>query len=208
MQRIEHLIAPGVLAVLLLPAWALADTHGFRVDPEGGGRVEFVSDATLETIHGVSEKLQGELRFDPNDLSTASGKLRVPVAAMRTGIALRDEHLRGDDWLDAKKHPHVTFVLTKVSGAKRLEPGKTRRLRLHGKLSLHGVTRKVVAQARARYEPRARGDRQGGGVIRGKARFSLELDDYDIDIPLPVRLKVANEIVLNVVLRAAAVGAS
>lgn len=208
MHRIKSLSFLVAASVLVLPAWAMADTQTFRVKKDGGSRITFVSDAMLETINGVSSQLHGELQVDPNDLSNVSGKLQVPVKSIRTGIALRDEHLQSAKWMNAKKWPDVTFEIDKVTGAKKLSPGKTESLKIHGKLTAHGVTRKVVAQARARYYPLTDELRQTPGItgdlIRGKARFKIKLSDYNIDIPAPVRLKVSNEITVNINLRAMA----
>lgn len=207
MQRTKTFGLIVALAALALPGWALADVQPFRVKRDGGSRITFVSDAMLETINGVSSQLHGDLRIDPDDLSNVSGKLQVPVDSIRTGIALRDDHLQSSKWLDAKKHPNVTFEITKVEGARRLAPGKTESLKIHGRLSIHGVTRKVVAQARARYYPQSDKMRQAGitgDMIRGKARFEIELSDFNVDIPAAVRLKVSNEIAININLRAVA----
>lgn len=208
MQRTKSLGVLVILAVAVLPAWAQADDMSFRVRADGGSRITFVSDAMLETINGVSSQLEGNLRIDPNNLSSASGKLQVPVKSIRTGIALRDEHLRSPKWLNAKKYPNVVFEITGVKGAKKLQPGKTAKLKIRGKFSVHGVTRTVVAQARAQYHPLTKKMRKtpgiDGDVIRGKARFKISLSDYNVDIPAPVRLKVSDEIVVNVNLRAIA----
>ncbi|MFW6051791.1 MAG: YceI family protein [Myxococcota bacterium] len=208
MHRTKHLGILVAAAVLAVPAWAMADEQDFRVRRDGGSRVTFVSDAMLETINGVSSQVEGTLRVDPNDLSNASGKLQVPVSSIRTGIELRDQHLQSEKWLDAAKHPNVVFEITGVQGAKKLEPGKTASLKIRGKLSVHGVTRNVVAEARARYYPLTDKMREtpgiDGDVIRGKARFKIELSDYGVDIPTAVRLKVSNEITVNINLRAIA----
>ncbi len=43
-----------------------------------------------------------------------------------------------------------------------------------------------------------------GDVIRAQASFRIRLTDYNVSVPLPVRLKVANEIRVNVTIRAIA----
>jgi polyisoprenoid-binding protein YceI len=49
--------------------------------------------------------------------------------------------LLGPDWLDAGRHPRLTFVSTAV------EPVGPRRARVSGNLTLHGVTRPVTLEA-------------------------------------------------------------
>jgi len=41
-----------------------------------------------------------------------------------------------------------------------------------------------------------------GDVLRGRARFTVQLSDFGIDVPAVVRLKVSNEITVTVNLRA------
>jgi polyisoprenoid-binding protein YceI len=207
MQRTRKLTILAVMAALALPTWVAADSHRtFQVRKDGGSRIAFVSDAMLETINGVSSQLHGTLKVDPNNLSTASGKLQAPVASFRTGIDLRDQHLQSEKWLNAKKHPNITFEIDKVTGASKLEPGKTQSFKIHGKATMNGVTKPVVAQAKARLYPVDEVRSQGidGDVIRGKAQFKLELSDFNVDIPASVRLKVSNEITVNINLRAIA----
>jgi len=65
----------------------------------------------------------------------------------------------------------------------------------------------VVANATVRFIPlndELRSQRIDGDVIHGQASFRIQLTDYNVSVPLPVRLKVANEIRVNVTLRAVA----
>lgn len=191
-MRILSLPLAAALALAFAPS-ASAQVRSFEV--QRASRVEFVSDAPLETITGRSSQVRGEIRLDPSDLSTASGTIRVPVASLRTGNDLRDEHLRDDGWLDAERFPDATFEITRFEGASELQPNRPTRLRLRGRFTVHGVTRDVVANVNVRHT---------GDELRGTATFNLELTDYDVSVPLPVRLKVSNEIRVNVTLRASA----
>jgi polyisoprenoid-binding protein YceI len=208
MHRSQKLTVLAVFCALALPAWAAADAHRtFRVSKDGGSRITFVSDATLEKITGVSSEVQGSLKVNPDDLSKVSGRLEAPVASFRTGIALRDQHLRSDKWLNAAKNPNVIFEVQGVSGASKLEKGKTVNFKIHGRATMNGVTRPVVADARARFYARDEvKDAPGfdGDVIRGRARFKLTLSEHNVSIPATVRLKVANDITVTVDVRAAA----
>jgi polyisoprenoid-binding protein YceI len=207
---IPRLTGLTVLALgLALAGTASAQSRTFAARNDGGSRIQFVSDAPLETITGVSSHVTGELNVDPANLSTARGTIRVRVDTIRTGIDLRDEHLRAENWLDAGRYPDVIFEITRVEGAQRLEPNRPANLRLHGRFTLHGVTREIVANAQVRFIPlndELRAARVTGDVIRGQANFTVQLTDYNVSVPAIVRLKVANEIRVNVTLRAIADG--
>lgn len=200
----------GLLAVglvLQMTSVASAQARTFRIRNDGGSRIQFISDAPLETITGVSSHVTGDLTVDPNNLAASRGTIAVRVATIRTGIDLRDEHLRGDGWLDAQRYPNATFEIVRVEGAERLVPNQAVNLRIHGRFTLHGVTRDVVANASVRLIPlndELRAARIDGDVLRGQASFRVQLTDYNVSVPLPVRLKVANEIRVNVTIRAIA----
>lgn len=205
-RTIRTILAAAALA-LAVPAPATAQRRIYEIHDNGGSRVQFVSDAPLETITGVSSTVSGRIVGDVADLSRVEGTVRVPVASLRTGIDLRDEHLRSDNWLDAGRYPYIQFDLRRVEGGSRLEPGQTARLRLHGRVTIHGRTRDVVARARVRYMPLTEEMRQAhihGDVILVQARFTVRLSDFGVSVPAPVRLKVSDEIQVNVALRATA----
>jgi len=198
----------GVVAMTLARAESAgAQPRTFRIQRGGGSRIQWISDAPLERITGVSSAVYGELQVDPANLASVRGQVHVDIATIRTGIDLRDEHLRGPDWLDAERYPRATFELTGVEGATRLPPNETVRVTIRGRFTLHGVTREVSANAQVRLVPlddsmRAQGIT--GDLIRAQAQFRIELDDYNVSISLPVRLKVSNQITINVTIRAIA----
>lgn len=203
----RYLAIASVGACLALAVPATAQERTFAIRNDGGSRIQFVSDAPLETITGVSSHVTGDVSFDPASPSRARGTVRVRVATIRTGVDLRDEHLRGDGWLDAQRFPEAIFEITRVVGADGLQPNREATVRVHGRFTLHGVTRDLVSEARVRLIPfseELRAARVTGDVLRIQASFPVRLTDYGVSVPLPVRLKVANEIQVNVTIRAVA----
>ena len=206
-MRLTSSLGLALALGLAFATTASAQSRTFRIRNDGGSRIQFISDAPLETITGVSSHVTGTVNVDPSDLSTARATVAVRVASIRTGVDLRDEHLRSPNWLDARRNPNATFEITRVEGASSLRPNQSTRVRLRGRFSLHGVTRNVVANARVRLIPvtaEMRANHIDGDVIRAQASFRVRLTDYNISVPLPVRLKVANEIRVNVTIRAIA----
>ena len=200
-------LAAAMAFSLVAASSADAQSRRFRVRNDGGSRIQFISDAPLETITGVSSHVTGNVNLDPSNLSAMRGTVNVRIASIRTGIDLRDSHLRSDNWLDAGRWENATFEVTSVEGASSLSPNQVQRVRIHGRFSLHGVTHDVVANARIRLIPlidELRANHIDGDVLRAQASFRVRLTDYNISVPLPVRLKVANEIRVNVTLRAIA----
>ncbi len=161
----------------------------------GKSRAVFVSDAVLDTFEGHTRALRGEVQVDFEQLTATRGNVSFPVASLRTGIDLRDEHLRGDSWLDAKRFPEIRFEITKVEGAERLAAGQTVELKVHGKITIHGVTRPVVAKVKVK---RVAGEGSRPERLHVHGNFKIKLTDFGISVPLPVRLKVSNEILVKV----------
>jgi polyisoprenoid-binding protein YceI len=189
-----------ILAVCMAgPAIAHADVTTFVVRDDGKSRVTFVSDAPLETMIGKSSKVLGTVSVDPMDISKAKGSFKVPVASLRTDNDLRDEHLQGDGWLDAKNHPNIHLEITEViagkKGSGQLKKNKDTKVQVKGKFTAHGVTKPMIANGTVKWSDNS---------LHIKAKFTANLEDHLISVPSIVRLKVANEIDVSVDLRAVA----
>jgi polyisoprenoid-binding protein YceI len=161
--------------------------------------VTFVSDAPLETMTGKSSKVTGSLTVDPADITNTKGSFKVPVVSLRTDNDLRDEHLQGDGWLDAKKNPNIHFEITEVvlgkKSSRELKKGKDTKVQVKGKFTAHGITRPATANGTMNWSDSS---------LHIKAEFTAVLEDHDISVPSIVRLKVANDIAVSVDLRAVA----
>ena len=184
---------------LAFPAVSEADATTFRVRDDGKSKATFVSDAPLETMTGKSSKVSGTVLVDSSDITKTTGSFRAPVASLRTGNELRDEHLQGDGWLDAKKYPNVHFEISEVILGKKasaeLKPKKDVKVEVKGKFTAHGITKSVVANGTVNWSEK---------TLRINAKFPVTLEDHEISVPSIVRLKVANEIAVSVDLLAVA----
>lgn len=179
-----------VASVASVGSSAFAQERTFAVTEGGGSRVQFTSDAPLERMTGTSTAVSGTFVADPNAIGSAHGAIEVRIATIRTGIDLRDTHLRSDSWLDAARFPTAKFELQRVTGATTITPGTEARVTLHGRFTLHGQTRAVTATARINWA--------ANGAVRVRARFRIRLTDYGVSIPSVVELKVSNDIAVDV----------
>lgn len=188
-----------VAVCMAVPAISQADTTTFQVRNDSKSRVTFVSDAPLETMTGKSSKVTGSMTLDPADISKTQGSFKVPVVSLRTDNDLRDEHLQGDGWLDAKKNPNIHFEITEVilgkKDSRELKKDKNTKVQVKGKFTAHGITKPVIAKGTVKWSD---------GSLHIKAEFTVTLEDHSISVPSIVRLKVANEIAVAVDLRAIA----
>ena len=171
----------------------------FKVDASGASSIQFVSDAPLEKFTGKSTSISGEIKVDPSKPSSGKADIKVDAASIKTNLELRDEHLRGENWLDAKKYPNARLVITKIGGADKLKANDVTEVTVQGKFTLHGVTKDVSTKAKVRYTP-GEGSKE---ALRVQSSFTVHLEDYKISIPSIVALKVSPDIVVNVDLKAA-----
>jgi polyisoprenoid-binding protein YceI len=175
---------------------ARAEPLKFAVEQAGASKVQFVSDATLEKITGVGDHLSGEVSVDPDVPAQTKGRVKIHVESLRTGLDLRDEHLRGKNWLDASQFPEAVVAISEVLGLEKLKPEQASEVTLKGTLTLHGVTRPLEAKAKVRWTPR--GGKEARHTLHVTASFPIQLDQHNVSIPSVVTLKVAREIQVNV----------
>jgi polyisoprenoid-binding protein YceI len=131
--------AVALLLSLALTSWtprASAAAVTYRVQPEAS-EVTFKATSRLMNADGRFHRLAGRIVVDPEDLATAKVTVSVEAASIDTGIGMRDNHLRSEDFLDARQFPVVTFESQRVEAAGR-------RATVYGRLTVHGVTRDVA----------------------------------------------------------------
>jgi polyisoprenoid-binding protein YceI len=166
------------------------NTYGFGTH-KARTTMTFVSEADIETIHGVSHEMAGRIAV-AKDGRSAGGKLQVPVAAMRTGIDLRDEHLRSSQWLDAKKYPYITLELTSARPKAEGAAWDGRTWAYEGRLTIKGATRALSGEVDVSVVPERLNNLLGPGKwIRVRTHFDVKLKDFGIEIPQNVVAKVS-----------------
>ncbi|MEN9938857.1 MAG: hypothetical protein RLZZ387_5436 [Chloroflexota bacterium] len=96
-----------------------------------------VKHMAIATVRGSFERFSGTVTADEQRPEGAQVAVSIDAASLTTGDARRDAHLRSEEFLDAERHPSITFTGT------RLEQRSASRGRLHGELTIRGVTRPV-----------------------------------------------------------------
>jgi len=187
------------IAVLFLLALTL-NAQTFNASGDNRNQATFESNAPLEDIVGVSNEVEAVAMINPMDLSHAMGKVSVNLNVLKTGIDLRDEHLRGEMWLNTAKFPNAEFKLNRISGASSLTDSKPTNVKLHGTFTVHGVTKDLVADAKLTYfkeSERTKG-KMAGNLLKVKANFEIKLGDYGVMIPKMVVGKLDENIKVSV----------
>ena len=99
-----------------------------------------VSHLGFSMSQGRFKGISGGFSFHPRRWERSTCDVGIDVRSLDMGDTAWRDRLLGRNWLDAAAYPEMRFVCT------RLEQTGERRGRLHGNLSLHGVTREVVLE--------------------------------------------------------------
>lgn len=190
-------IAAALALLFIAPVASAAD---YEIRP-ATSRVSFTSDAPFETIVGTTSSVEGTISVSPAAPATgAKATVKVDIASLKTGVDMRDEHLRGESWLDAAKHSHATFELERLelpAGAK-IEIDKKVQGTVHGKLTIKGKTQTVKAPVTVGlFAPNPKLAKMGldGEVLRAKTSFDVALRDFGVVVPDNLAgLKVADTV--------------
>lgn len=130
-------------------------------------------------INGKSDELGAEEK---------DGKLVItaPLTDLKTGIGLRDKHLRG--YLETDKHPNATLTVEK-SKLKMPEDNKTVRGSATGRFSMHGVTKPVVFTYKAK---------RTGSDYHVQGLTEIDIRDFQVEVPCYLGVCVRPDVKIKV----------
>jgi polyisoprenoid-binding protein YceI len=168
-------------------------------------RAEFKTEAPLETIVGATTDIAGTVVFDADKPEATHGRIEVGLAALSAGSELLDQHLRDRDWLWTDQYPRATFDVTGVEIERTAAPGLRARGRVHGRLTVRGVAKGVVAEVLVTPLPptadlpNAMGT-SPGEVVKVVAYFRTAFTNHGMQVPEVFLYRLSNEIDLTVTL--------
>lgn len=186
---------------LIVPVERASEGRVYHAVTGRDRQIYFESDAPLEDITGQSNKVIGFAISGPDSDPAAlrGGEWHLPVASLRTGIDLRDEHLRGKDWLDAAGHPNIVFQLERVDDIQRVKQTSAfskYSATFVGDMTIHGVTRQVsLPDAVVILMPESDRTRKTalGDLMAIRVEHDVTLSDYGVSHPV-IGDKVANNV--------------
>jgi polyisoprenoid-binding protein YceI len=162
------------------PASAPVPAGAYNVDKLHTSLIFRVSHLGFSTYTGRFTRLEANLQFDPANLAASRVDVTIDPRSIEADNAPSGflQTLAGKDWLDADRFPEMTFR------SKSVEVTGANTFRLHGELTLHGVTRPIVLDARYNggyashpYEPNAR--------IGFSAQGRFARSDFGVSLGIP-----------------------
>jgi polyisoprenoid-binding protein YceI len=173
-------------------------TFSFK-DQMGRNQATFFSTTPLEDITGMSSDVRGKVVLDLSDIkNTLKGEVSISTASLKSGIDLRDEHIRSKDWLDAENFPTISFKIKSVIDVKETENNKLD-VKVLGEFTVRGITKEVISEVSIAYleENEITKTRMPGDLLGVRANFNIKLSEYGVE-NMVVGNKVSEEIEISV----------
>ena len=150
------------MAAAPAPTWKIDPTHS---------ELTFKVRHLVSRVSGSFGEWSGTIVTEPDRFDGGSVQVDIKTASIHTGNARRDEHLRSGDFFDAAAHPEITFRSQRVAV-------NGQDLKVHGTLTMRGVTRPVVLEGRSIGRTR---DGQGRERIGFEAETRINRFDFGVN---------------------------
>ncbi len=165
-----------------------------RVDPKQKNVIKFLSDAPIEDFEGVTDKVDGYVKWDADGLEKAleiekiaeksEFYFEVDLDGLDTGIGLRNRHMR-ENYLETDKKPEYRYThfqgkITKIE--RKPQPGTEATastneylLLTEGKFFVHGVEQdyKIPVTVTALAD----------NIYKIHVEFEVPISKFDIKVP-------------------------
>ena len=146
---IQWLVACGLLA-------SCVQAKEFVIDPAHSNLGFSIKHMMVSNVKGNFTAYTAEIDYDLDKKVFNKLSAKIDAASIDTGIVKRDEHLRSADFFDVAQFKTIDFMMTSMKEGK-----------VYGKLTIHGVTKEIVLDAKVH------------GVIKdfqGKQRVGFTLE--------------------------------
>jgi polyisoprenoid-binding protein YceI len=161
------------IQILILFAFSLLSAAEYQVDKNKKSQVKFISDAPIEDFEGITDKIDGYLAWESENLTDQSEiYFEVDLNSVDTGIGLRNRHMR-ENYLHTDKYPY-TYFKGKITSSQRLDDS-TFTVSAAGTIFIHGIEKPLSVQGTVK--------RSEENIYRINTNFQVKLSDFNIEIP-------------------------
>ena len=113
----------------LAGSWEVDPTHSV---------LEFVARyAVFTLVRGRFTSFSGTVVIDPSHPQATQIDVDIDASSVDTAMAVRDAHLRSDEFFDVQRHPKISF------GSRSVTVLTAGRYAVHGELTIRGITQPV-----------------------------------------------------------------
>jgi polyisoprenoid-binding protein YceI len=134
----SKLVQLGFAALLLAPFTAAQAADTYTFDPMHTSILWHANHFGFSNPSGKFTAISGSVTLDEANPANSKVKVDISTDGMFTGLPVFDAHIKSEKFLDVAAYPAASFVSDKVEIT-----GKNT-AKVHGQLTLHGVTRPEV----------------------------------------------------------------
>lgn len=138
--NLTNIVLTSFFALFLATTTTAQTAQKWAVDKVHSSVKFNITHLVISEVEGSFKVYDGSISNTKSDFSDAQINFSVDVASINTDNEMRDEHLKADDFFNAKDFPKMTF---KSSSFKK-KSGNT--YELSGDLTIRNVTKKVKFQ--------------------------------------------------------------
>src|SRR5215472_12241187 len=114
-----------------------AQTSTWKIDPAHSSVNFEITHLAVSHVHGSLTNVSGVVELNDKDITKSSVEATIDTTTVSTGVVMRDNTLKSDDFFNVQKYPQIMFR----SSSLRRNNGM---VQLLGDLTLNGVTRSVT----------------------------------------------------------------
>jgi polyisoprenoid-binding protein YceI len=162
--------ATAMLAAQSSPAAVMP--REYRVDL-GESVIEFSVGYSFGRVKGRFVEGNGTILYDEARPENSSVTMVFDANSIDTGSPLRDRHLRTSDFFDVEKFPTIVFQSERLARSGD-------RWTMHGKLTMHGVTKDVTMPLRFPRGAPSRAPLSGWMTLNAESSIRLARADFGI----------------------------
>ncbi len=129
----------ALVAALMLPAGLQAAMSDWEIDSEHFSIAFEAEHIGYQQQMGMFLEGSGEFRYDPATSELGGGRVEIVAESIFSNHDERDDHLRGGDFLNARRHPLIVFNATSYTP----DPNDLARGTLAGTLTMLDETHPV-----------------------------------------------------------------
>ncbi len=132
-------------------------------------KVDFHADGKIMKVHAENGKATGSVMIKDGKVT---GQAVVDLIDIKTGIELRDEHLKSK-YLEVSKFPKATLDIVEIKLPTTL-PNGSFEAPFKGNLTVHGVMQSVSGIAKLE---------KNGSALKGEVEFNTTISGHKIELP-------------------------
>ena len=172
---------------LLINSSIFADE--WHVIKDSNNLVRFTSSTIILDFDGTTNNIDGYIYWEGKEIFSGKNEIyfEVDLNTVKTGNGKRDRDMR-EDVLETEKWP-ITYFKGSFIKVEKKDNQNIYSVKILGKMFVHGVEKEIEIPGEIKIVD---------GVMTVESKFSIYLNDYDIEAPsLLAFIKVAEEIKLK-----------